>query len=277
MIERCGSRPGGSEREDHTHLDSVQGKGGDVIENKCDIMPTYPLNQSGDLDGTCDGQVMTGETNYARNVVSSNIQHHHWQHPPLPGNCSSVSSSPHPITNLSLTGEIEESRRNVASPLSLSPLDSAWGAGFKPRDANEITRNCSRVNVEVKKVIVDTLTQRLLQTENYTTLRSEAIQQPVDTVSLQAREKSAAENQEEGTFSGENESGKDSFFLGRDSEAKLKYSPRVCVGERDSSSVCISTKKEEEEESLNKTSSLTRASYGVEGCERVTWWNLGGV
>ena len=47
--------------------------------------------------------------------------------------------------------------------LFASPLET----GFKPRDPTEVVRNCSRVNWEVKKVIVDTLTRQLLQTENY--------------------------------------------------------------------------------------------------------------
>ena len=47
--------------------------------------------------------------------------------------------------------------------MSLSPLET----GFKPRDPSEVVRNCSRINWEVKKIIVDTLARQLLQTENY--------------------------------------------------------------------------------------------------------------
>lgn len=51
-----------------------------------------------------------------------------------------------------------------------SDLEPSFVTGFRPRDPREAVRNCSHVDQVIRNVIVDTLTQHLLQTENYVVL-----------------------------------------------------------------------------------------------------------
>ena len=154
LFERCGSRSS----VDCTHRDLAQDDSGDC---ECDMIPTSLLmNQSGDLDGTCDEQAKTGNPKYVRSVVATCKAQLHHLSTTLDNPSPDKLTPPRPVTDLSLRqGEHEESPREKPS--------SPWITGFRPRDPKEVVRNCSHVNLEVKKVIVDTLTRHLLQTENY--------------------------------------------------------------------------------------------------------------
>ena len=77
----------------------------------------------------------------------------------------------HVVNHGSLSqGRGEEEEASLNSPGGVSHSLSSMDTGFKPRDPADAVRNCSRINWEVKKVIVETLTRQLLQTENYITV-----------------------------------------------------------------------------------------------------------
>ena len=152
LIERCGYGYSTS----HAYQGLAQNDHGKISMMQINNF-NVSTDQSDDFDGPCDQQATTGKTKYARNVVNTNATR---CHPRLTGDLPSEHFPP----DLELGRGAEKPRGNVDSPrLNLV-------TGFTPRDPKESVRNCSHVNQEVKKFIVNTLTQQLLQTENYITL-----------------------------------------------------------------------------------------------------------
>ena len=76
----------------------------------------------------------------------------------------------HVVNRGSLSQGCGEEEASLNSPGGVSHSLSSMETGFKPRDPADAVRNCSRIDREVKKVIVETLTWQLLQTENYITV-----------------------------------------------------------------------------------------------------------
>ena len=196
-MKRCGSNPGHthhscddhttstgesnlklsknvvSSREEHHQLQLLEDGSS---ANSTSIYPppprtrTRPGNNPSSSQGHGEepgGHVGTGVSSHG-----SNSQHLDEELCQVQPQNDSVLSPPclHVVNHGSLSqgrGEVQASlissggvRNDVSSLLSLE-------TGFKPRDPTEVVRNCSRINWEVKKVIVDTLTRQLLQTENY--------------------------------------------------------------------------------------------------------------
>ena len=76
LIERCGSKPG------HTHQDLANSEQGEII-GSLGLPTTTILNQSGDLQHTCDDHITPpaapGESKLTKNVVSTREEHNQLQ------------------------------------------------------------------------------------------------------------------------------------------------------------------------------------------------------
>ena len=177
--------------------------------------------------------------------------------------------------------------------VSLAPLES----GFKPRDPTEVVRNCSHVNWEVKKIIVDTLTRQLLQTENYIIVYqfqdghiissevAESWSSSCEASPVSVQQQHAAGR---GTLTGRNERGKCSRSNGTEPDLKLQRpNDHECTtsvaqeeeqyGGGDGGGKCVLVKSEAQQMKIfmSFSRSLTVAEYLH--CEFETIkWNLGG-
>lgn len=66
--------------------------------------------------------------------------------------------------------ECLDGERSKKEAENVSVSGGVWAPDFKPRDAKEHVRNCSQVDRGIKEHIVDTITKKLLKTENNITI-----------------------------------------------------------------------------------------------------------
>ena len=235
-----------SSREEHHQL---QLKDGSFAINSSLVSPlprpgNYPSLQGHGGEGEGEGTAVSS--------LDSGSCQHFAQEPSQ--NQSKTGSTPSPsclhvVNHGSLSqgrGEEEASLNCPGGVGDVSHSLSSLETGFKPRDPNDAIRNCSRVNWEVKKVIVDTLTRQLLQTENYITVcqfqdghtsSSEASisqslsceEAPPSVVSAQQQQHVSTTNntqrqkeEQEGTLSGPSERGSQSHANGAEPELKSR-------------------------------------------------------